>query len=60
MKISKLAQREARQLFRSCRVDGVLDENRVRAAVQSSLSDDSMSGESDWTPRAAGVGTTRR
>jgi F-type H+-transporting ATPase subunit delta len=33
MKISKLAQREARQLFRSCRVDGVLDENRVRAAV---------------------------
>jgi F-type H+-transporting ATPase subunit delta len=33
MKISKLAQREARQLFRSCRVNGVLDENRVRRAV---------------------------
>ena len=33
MKISKLAQREARQLFRSCRVNGLLDENRVREAV---------------------------
>ena len=33
MKISKRAQREARQLFRSCRVGGVLDENRVRQAV---------------------------
>ncbi len=33
MKISKLAQRETRQLFRSCRVGGVLDENRVRRAV---------------------------
>jgi F-type H+-transporting ATPase subunit delta len=30
MKISKLAQREARQLFRSCQVNGLLDENRVR------------------------------
>ncbi|MGA2800950.1 MAG: F0F1 ATP synthase subunit delta [Verrucomicrobiota bacterium] len=33
MKISKQAQRNARQLFRSCRVSGVLDENRVRQAV---------------------------
>lgn len=33
MKISKLAQREARQLFRSCHVSGLLDESRVRQAV---------------------------
>jgi F-type H+-transporting ATPase subunit delta len=33
MKISKQAQREARQLFRSCLTDGVLDEARVRQAV---------------------------
>jgi F-type H+-transporting ATPase subunit delta len=33
MKISKQAQRDARQLFRSCRVNGWLDESRVRAAV---------------------------
>ena len=33
MKISKLAQREARQLFRTCRVNGLLDENRVRQTV---------------------------
>jgi F-type H+-transporting ATPase subunit delta len=33
MKISKQAQRDARQLFRSCRVNGLLDENRVRQAV---------------------------
>jgi F-type H+-transporting ATPase subunit delta len=33
MKISKRAQRDARQLFRSCRVGGVLDESRVRQAV---------------------------
>jgi F-type H+-transporting ATPase subunit delta len=30
MKISKQAVREARQLFRSCKVNGLLDENRVR------------------------------
>lgn len=30
MKISKQSQREARQLFRSCRVNGLLDQNRVR------------------------------
>jgi len=34
MKISKRAQREARQLFRSCQVDGLLDENRVRQAAK--------------------------
>jgi F-type H+-transporting ATPase subunit delta len=33
MKISKQAQREARQLFRSCQVDGRLDESRVRQAA---------------------------
>ncbi|HEX7618365.1 MAG TPA: F0F1 ATP synthase subunit delta [Verrucomicrobiae bacterium] len=33
MNISKQAQREARQLFRSCRTNGLLDENRVRGAV---------------------------
>ncbi|HUA39873.1 MAG TPA: F0F1 ATP synthase subunit delta [Candidatus Sulfopaludibacter sp.] len=33
MKISKLAQREARQLFRSCQVNGLPDENRVRQSV---------------------------
>ena len=33
MKISKLAQREARQLFRSCQANGLLDENRVRQAT---------------------------
>jgi len=33
MKISKLAQREARRLFRSCQANGLLDENRVRQSV---------------------------
>ena len=33
MKISKQAQRDARQLFRICLVNGLLDESRVRAAV---------------------------
>jgi F-type H+-transporting ATPase subunit delta len=33
MKISKQARREAKQLFRSCQVNGLLDENRVRQAV---------------------------
>jgi F-type H+-transporting ATPase subunit delta len=35
MKISKLARREAKELFRSCRVNSLLDENRARQAVQS-------------------------
>ena len=34
MKISKQALREARQLFRSCRVNGVPDENRIRQVVR--------------------------
>ena len=33
MNISKQAQRDARQLFRTCLVAGSLDENRVRLAV---------------------------
>ena len=33
MKISKQAQRDARQLFRSCTVNGLLDEGRVRQVV---------------------------
>jgi F-type H+-transporting ATPase subunit delta len=38
MKISKQALREARQLFRSCQVNGLLDENRVRQAVSQLVS----------------------
>ena len=34
MKISKRAKREAKQLFRFCLVNSVLDENRVRRVVQ--------------------------
>ena len=34
MKISKRAKREAKQLFRFCLVNSVLDENRVRHVVQ--------------------------
>ena len=33
MKISKQAQRDARQLFRSCSVSSLLDEGRVRQVV---------------------------
>ncbi len=33
MKISKLARRDAKQLFQTCMVKGVLDEPRVRQAV---------------------------
>jgi len=33
MKISKQSQRDARQLFRSCQVNGLLDEAKVRQAV---------------------------
>ncbi len=33
MKISKQELREARQLFRSCQANGLLDENRVRRAL---------------------------
>jgi len=34
MKIKKQAKREAKQLFRYCLVNGLLDENRVRSVVQ--------------------------
>ncbi|PYI83774.1 MAG: H(+)-transporting ATPase [Verrucomicrobia bacterium] len=34
MKITKPARREAKQLFRSCLVNGLLDENRVRQVVE--------------------------
>ena len=34
MKISKQARRDAKQLYRFCRVNGELDEARVRQAVQ--------------------------
>ena len=34
MKISKQAQRDARQLFRICQVNGLLDEGRVRQVLQ--------------------------
>lgn len=33
MKISKQARRDAKQLFRSCKVNNLVDENRVRQAV---------------------------
>src|SRR5579884_3975111 len=33
MKISKQARREAKQLFRSCQVNGLVDADRVRKAV---------------------------
>jgi F-type H+-transporting ATPase subunit delta len=34
MKITKQARHEARQLFRSCLVNGLLDDNRVRQTVR--------------------------
>ena len=34
MKVSKQARREAKQLFRACRMDGLLDEAKVRRVVQ--------------------------
>ncbi len=37
MKISKLARREAKELFRCCLVNGLLDENRARQAVRQVL-----------------------
>jgi len=37
MKINKQAKREAKQLFRLCLVNGLLDENRARQAVQSTI-----------------------
>ncbi len=37
MKITKQAKREGKELFRSCFLNGSLDENRVRQAVQKAL-----------------------
>lgn len=37
MKVSKQARREAKQLFRSCLVNGLLDESRVRQVVQKAV-----------------------
>ena len=37
MKISKQNRRDAKQLFRACVTNGVLDENRVRSAVDEVL-----------------------
>jgi F-type H+-transporting ATPase subunit delta len=37
MKISKLERREAKELFRTCQVNGLLDETRVRRTVQTVL-----------------------
>ncbi len=37
MKISKQARREAKELFRTCQVNGLLDEQRARRAVQEVL-----------------------
>ena len=34
MKITKKQKREAKQLYRVCLVNGLLDENRVRQVVQ--------------------------
>jgi F-type H+-transporting ATPase subunit delta len=34
VKISKQARRDAKQIFRSCRVNGMLDEGKVRQVVQ--------------------------
>jgi F-type H+-transporting ATPase subunit delta len=34
VKVSRLARRQARELFQSCRTDGVLDLDKVRAVVQ--------------------------
>ncbi|MDQ6631698.1 MAG: F0F1 ATP synthase subunit delta [Verrucomicrobiota bacterium] len=38
MKISKQARRDAKQLFRSCLVNGDLDENRARQVVEEVIS----------------------
>jgi F-type H+-transporting ATPase subunit delta len=37
MKITKQSRREAKELFRSCVVGGLMEENRVRQAVQQVL-----------------------
>jgi F-type H+-transporting ATPase subunit delta len=37
MRLSKQARRDAKELFRTCQVNGLLDENRVRQAVTAVL-----------------------
>jgi F-type H+-transporting ATPase subunit delta len=37
MKASKLSRREAKQLFRSCIIEGLLDESRVRQVLEQAL-----------------------
>jgi F-type H+-transporting ATPase subunit delta len=37
VKVTKQERREAKELFRSCFVNGVLDENHVRTAVQKTI-----------------------
>ena len=46
MKITKKEKREAKQLYRLCLVDGLLDENRVRQVVQRVIA----TGERDCQP----------
>jgi len=46
MKISKKAKREAKQLFRLCLLNGLLDENRARQVVQLVVT----TGERDCLP----------
>ena len=38
MKISKQAKRDAKQLFSNCKVDGLLDEGRIRQSLQAVIS----------------------
>ncbi len=37
MKISKQSRRDAKRLFRSCQIEGVVDDQRVRGVVQAML-----------------------
>ena len=46
MKITKKAKREAKQLYRFCLVNGLLDENRARQVVQRVVA----TGERDCLP----------
>jgi len=49
MKINKKAKREAKQLYRFCLLDGLLNENRVRQVVQRVVA----TGERDCLPLLA-------
>jgi F-type H+-transporting ATPase subunit delta len=37
VKVTKQSRREAKELYRSCLVNGIMDENRVRTAVQKTI-----------------------